>query len=38
MDQKDKWPNDVVLKTLFIFFAFNPVTVFYSKGRRTLQQ
>jgi len=26
MDQKDKWPNDVVLKTLFMFFAFNPVT------------
>jgi hypothetical protein len=38
MDQTDKWPNDIVLKTLFIFFSFKPVTVFYSKGGRTLQQ
>jgi hypothetical protein len=37
MDQKEKWPNDVVLKMLFIF-SFKPVTVSAVMEGGTLQQ
>jgi hypothetical protein len=33
-----KWPNDVVLKMLFIFFSFKPVTVSAVMEGGTLQQ
>jgi hypothetical protein len=38
MDQKEKWQNDVVLKMMFIFFSFKPVTVSAVMEGGTLQQ
>jgi uncharacterized protein YehS (DUF1456 family) len=38
MDQKQKWSNDVVLKMLFIFFSFKPVTISAVMEGGTLQQ